>query len=84
MRMSDTVPVKDETDGMKGSEAEFEDITPVENLIKSESHEQIQGEKDESYSDNRNDLPVRDFSLIFFFFTSISCQYGPMSCSVVL
>ncbi|XP_019409568.1 PREDICTED: R3H domain-containing protein 1 isoform X2 [Crocodylus porosus] len=57
MRMSDTVPVKDETDGMKGSEAEFEDITPVENLIKSESHEQTQGEKDESYSDNRNDLP---------------------------
>ncbi|XP_019335984.1 R3H domain-containing protein 1 isoform X8 [Alligator mississippiensis] len=59
MRMSDTVPVKDETDGMKGSEAEFEDITPVENLIKSESHEQIQGEKDESYSDNRNDLPEK-------------------------
>uniref|UniRef100_A0A8C0H9I9 R3H domain containing 1 n=1 Tax=Chelonoidis abingdonii TaxID=106734 RepID=A0A8C0H9I9_CHEAB len=56
MRMSDTVTLKDETDAMNGSEAEFKDITPVENLIKSRSHQQIQVEKDESCSDNKNDM----------------------------
>ncbi|CAM5088657.1 R3H domain-containing protein 1 isoform X6 [Natator depressus] len=57
MRMSDTVTLKDETDTMNGSEAEFKDTTPVENLIKSRSHEQIQVEKDESCTDNKNDMP---------------------------
>ncbi|XP_044834391.1 R3H domain-containing protein 1 isoform X3 [Mauremys mutica] len=57
MRMSDTVTLKDETDAMNGSEAEFKDITPVENLIKSRSHQQIQIEKDESCTDNKNDMP---------------------------
>ncbi|KAM9124000.1 R3H domain-containing protein 1 isoform 3-T4 [Pangshura tecta] len=57
MRMSDTVTLKDETDAMNGSEAEFKDITPVENLIKSRSHQQIQVEKDESCTDDKNDMP---------------------------
>uniref|UniRef100_A0A674JHW8 R3H domain containing 1 n=1 Tax=Terrapene triunguis TaxID=2587831 RepID=A0A674JHW8_9SAUR len=57
MRMSDTVTLKDETDTMNGSEDEFKDATPVENLIKSRSHEQIQVEKDESCTDNKNDMP---------------------------
>uniref|UniRef100_A0A452H5R0 Uncharacterized protein n=1 Tax=Gopherus agassizii TaxID=38772 RepID=A0A452H5R0_9SAUR len=48
---------QDETDAMNGSEAEFKDITPVENLIKSRSHQQIQVEKDESCTDNKNDMP---------------------------
>uniref|UniRef100_A0A8C4YTV3 R3H domain containing 1 n=1 Tax=Gopherus evgoodei TaxID=1825980 RepID=A0A8C4YTV3_9SAUR len=59
MRMSDTVTLKDETDAMNGSEAEFKDITPVENLIKSRSHQQIQVEKDESCTDNKNDMPEK-------------------------
>ncbi|XP_074823376.1 R3H domain-containing protein 1 isoform X5 [Natator depressus] len=59
MRMSDTVTLKDETDTMNGSEAEFKDTTPVENLIKSRSHEQIQVEKDESCTDNKNDMPEK-------------------------
>ncbi|CAM4630590.1 unnamed protein product [Caretta caretta] len=57
MRMSDTVTLNDETDTMNGSEAEFKDTIPVENLIKSRSHEQIQVEKDESCTDNKNDMP---------------------------
>ncbi|XP_050771956.1 R3H domain-containing protein 1 isoform X12 [Gopherus flavomarginatus] len=63
MRMSDTVTLKDETDAMNDSEAEFKDITPVENLIKSRSHQQIQVEKDESCTDNKNDMlrPVQSF-----------------------
>ncbi|XP_026503218.1 R3H domain-containing protein 1 isoform X2 [Terrapene carolina triunguis] len=59
MRMSDTVTLKDETDTMNGSEDEFKDATPVENLIKSRSHEQIQVEKDESCTDNKNDMPEK-------------------------
>uniref|UniRef100_A0A8C3HB63 Uncharacterized protein n=1 Tax=Chrysemys picta bellii TaxID=8478 RepID=A0A8C3HB63_CHRPI len=66
MRMSDTVTLKDETDTMNGSEAEFKDATPVENLIKSRSHEQIEVEKDESCTDNKNDMPVRSLSLLLF------------------
>uniref|UniRef100_A0A452H5R1 Uncharacterized protein n=1 Tax=Gopherus agassizii TaxID=38772 RepID=A0A452H5R1_9SAUR len=50
---------QDETDAMNGSEAEFKDITPVENLIKSRSHQQIQVEKDESCTDNKNDMPEK-------------------------
>ncbi|XP_067405626.1 R3H domain-containing protein 1 isoform X2 [Emydura macquarii macquarii] len=59
MRMSDIVTLKDETETMKGSEVEFKDTTPVENLIKSRSHEQIQVEKDESCTDNKNDMPEK-------------------------
>ncbi|KAF1490918.1 R3H domain-containing protein 1, partial [Pygoscelis antarcticus] len=57
MRMSDILTVKDETDAMKGSEAEFKDADPVENLIKSGSQEQIQVEKDENCPDSKNNMP---------------------------
>ncbi|XP_032046322.1 R3H domain-containing protein 1 isoform X8 [Aythya fuligula] len=57
MRMSDILTVKDETDAMKGSEAEFKDTEPDENLIKSGSQEQIQAEKDENCPDSKNDMP---------------------------
>ncbi|XP_039556969.1 R3H domain-containing protein 1 isoform X4 [Passer montanus] len=57
MRMSDILTVKDETDAMKGSEAEFKDTDPVENLKKSGSQEEIQVEKDENCPDNRNNMP---------------------------
>ncbi|KAM9550369.1 R3H domain-containing protein 1 isoform 1-T1 [Guaruba guarouba] len=57
MRMSDILTVKDETDAMKGSEAEFKDTDPVEDLIKSGSQEQIQAEKDENCPDSKNNMP---------------------------
>ncbi|NWR07131.1 R3HD1 protein, partial [Paradoxornis webbianus] len=57
MRMSDILTVKDETDAMKGSEAEFKDTDPVENLKKSGSQEQIEVEKDENCPDNKNNMP---------------------------
>ncbi|NWY30808.1 R3HD1 protein, partial [Pheucticus melanocephalus] len=57
MRMSDILTVKDETDTMKGSEAEFKDTDPVENLKKSGSQEEIQEEKDENCPDNKNNMP---------------------------
>ncbi|XP_065494171.1 R3H domain-containing protein 1 isoform X8 [Caloenas nicobarica] len=57
MRMSDILTVKDETGAMKGSEAEFKDTDPVENLIKSGSQEQIQAEKDENCPDSKNNMP---------------------------
>ncbi|XP_064307118.1 R3H domain-containing protein 1 isoform X2 [Phalacrocorax carbo] len=57
MRMSDILTVKDETDAMKGSEAEFKDTDPVENLIQSGSQEQIQGEKDENCPDSKTNMP---------------------------
>ncbi|XP_026708948.1 R3H domain-containing protein 1 isoform X5 [Athene cunicularia] len=57
MRMSDILTVKDETDAMKGSEAEFKDTDPVENLIKSGSQEQIHVEKDENCPDSKNNMP---------------------------
>ncbi|XP_058277405.1 R3H domain-containing protein 1 isoform X3 [Hirundo rustica] len=59
MRMSDILTVKDETDAMKGSEAEFKDTEPVENLKKSGSQEQIQVEKDENCPDNKNNMPEK-------------------------
>ncbi|KAM4775829.1 R3H domain-containing protein 1 isoform 14-T14 [Cyanocitta cristata] len=59
MRMSDILTVKDETDAMKGSEAEFKDTDPVENLKKSGSREQIQVEKDENCPDNKNNMPEK-------------------------
>ncbi|KAJ7409305.1 cAMP-regulated phosphoprotein 21 [Pitangus sulphuratus] len=55
--MSDILTVKDETDAMKGSEAEFKDTDPVENLLKSGSQEQIPAEKDENCPDNKNNMP---------------------------
>lgn len=63
MRMSDILTVKDETDAMKGSEAEFKDTDPVENLKKSGSEEEIQVEKDENCPDNKTNMPVRNFPL---------------------
>ncbi|NXL27867.1 R3HD1 protein, partial [Glaucidium brasilianum] len=57
MRMSDILTVKDETDAMKGSEAEFKDTDPVEHLIKSGSQEQIHAEKDENCPDSKNNMP---------------------------
>ncbi|XP_027551670.1 R3H domain-containing protein 1 isoform X12 [Neopelma chrysocephalum] len=59
MRMSDILTVKDETDAMKGSEAEFKDTDPVENLLKSGSQEQIPAEKDENCPDNKNSMPEK-------------------------
>ncbi|XP_074885014.1 R3H domain-containing protein 1 isoform X8 [Buteo buteo] len=59
MRMSDILAVKDETDAMKGSEGEFKDTDPVENLIKSGSQEQIQAEKDENCPDSKNNMPEK-------------------------
>ncbi|XP_027740113.1 R3H domain-containing protein 1 isoform X11 [Empidonax traillii] len=59
MRMSDILTVKDETDEMKGSEAEFKDTDPVENLLKSGSQEQIPAEKDENCPDNKNNMPEK-------------------------
>ncbi|KFW79366.1 R3H domain-containing protein 1 [Manacus vitellinus] len=63
MRMSDILTVKDETDAMKGSEAEFKDTDPVENLLKSGSQEQIPAEKDENCPDNKNSMlrPLQSF-----------------------
>ncbi|KFV64519.1 R3H domain-containing protein 1 [Dryobates pubescens] len=57
MRMSDILTVKDESDAMKGSEAEFKGTDPVENLIKSGSQEQIQVEKDENCPDSKTNMP---------------------------
>ncbi|NXG44251.1 R3HD1 protein, partial [Psilopogon haemacephalus] len=57
MRMSDILTVKDETDAMKGSEAEFKDTDQVENLTKSGSQEQIQVEKDENCPDSKSNMP---------------------------
>uniref|UniRef100_A0A8C6IMY2 Uncharacterized protein n=1 Tax=Melopsittacus undulatus TaxID=13146 RepID=A0A8C6IMY2_MELUD len=57
MRMSDILTVKDETDAMKGSEAEFKDTDPIEDLVKSGSQEQIQAEKDENCPDSKNNMP---------------------------
>lgn len=65
MRMSDILTVKDETDAMKSSEAEFKDTDPIEDLIKSGSQEQIQAEKDENCPDSKNNMLVRSFSLYF-------------------
>lgn len=60
MRMTDTVTVKEESESMKGSETDVKDGTAVEHFLKSESQEQIQAEKDERSTDNKNDGQVRD------------------------
>ncbi|KAF4788166.1 R3H domain containing 1 [Turdus rufiventris] len=49
----------DETDAMKGSEAEFKDTDTIENLKKSGSQEQIEVEKDENCPDNKNNMPEK-------------------------
>ncbi|KAJ6665432.1 hypothetical protein lerEdw1_003272 [Lerista edwardsae] len=56
MRMTDIVTVKGESDTMKGSEADIKGNTALEHFMKSESHEQIQGEKDERCTQLKNDL----------------------------
>ncbi|XP_015272603.1 PREDICTED: R3H domain-containing protein 1 [Gekko japonicus] len=63
MRMTDTITVKEEGDTMKGSEADVKDNTALEHFIKSESHEQIQVEKEERCTDNKNDIqrPAQSF-----------------------
>lgn len=69
--MTDIVTVKGESDTMKGSEADIKDNTAVEHFLKSESHEQSQGEKDERCTHLKNDLQVRDLSPNF----SLSLMY---------
>ncbi|XP_078537930.1 R3H domain-containing protein 1 isoform X11 [Lissotriton helveticus] len=54
MRMSDTATVNEHTEAMKGSVADTKDSTPSDILIKSESQEQIQAEKDDNCTD-KND-----------------------------
>uniref|UniRef100_A0A8C6Y273 R3H domain containing 1 n=1 Tax=Naja naja TaxID=35670 RepID=A0A8C6Y273_NAJNA len=56
MRMTDTIRVKEEGDTMKCSEAEIKDNTAVEHFVGSESQEQIQAEKVEKCTDNKNDV----------------------------
>uniref|UniRef100_A0A670J657 Uncharacterized protein n=1 Tax=Podarcis muralis TaxID=64176 RepID=A0A670J657_PODMU len=56
MRMTDTVIVKERGDTMKNSEMEVKDNIAVQHFIKSESHEQIQVEKNERCTDNKNDV----------------------------
>lgn len=65
--MTDIVTVKGESDTMKGSEADIKDNTAVEHFIKSESHEQIQAEKDERCTHLKNDFQVRIFTLNLVF-----------------
>ncbi|XP_029461249.1 R3H domain-containing protein 1 isoform X8 [Rhinatrema bivittatum] len=55
MRMSDILTINEETNIMKGSEAELKSLRSSENLIKVESHEQIHTKKDESCTDSSND-----------------------------
>ncbi|XP_063144769.1 R3H domain-containing protein 1 isoform X5 [Candoia aspera] len=63
MRMTDTIRVKEESDTMKCSEAEIKDNTALEQFVRSESQEQIQAEKVERCTDNKNDVqrPVQSF-----------------------
>ncbi|XP_029461248.1 R3H domain-containing protein 1 isoform X7 [Rhinatrema bivittatum] len=63
MRMSDILTINEETNIMKGSEAELKSLRSSENLIKVESHEQIHTKKDESCTDSSNDSqqPVQTF-----------------------
>lgn len=65
--MTDTIRVKEEGDTMKCSEAEIKDNIAVEHFVRSESQEQIQAEKVEKCTDNKNDVQVREMSLILFF-----------------
>ncbi|KAM4698844.1 R3H domain-containing protein 1 isoform 7-T7 [Rhinophrynus dorsalis] len=56
MRMSGTaVALKDETETMKGSEADMKHASSLENLIKSEGHETLSAEKEDSCSNNKQD-----------------------------
>ncbi|XP_075465635.1 R3H domain-containing protein 1 isoform X6 [Ascaphus truei] len=61
MRMSGTAAVKEGTEAMKGSETDVRHSTPLENLIKSQGHEKLQGEKEDICCNNTHDttLPVQ-------------------------
>lgn len=63
MRMTDTIRVKEESDTMKCSEAEIKDNTALEQFVRSEGQEQIQAEKVERCTDNKNDVqrPAQSF-----------------------
>uniref|UniRef100_A0A8C4SER1 Uncharacterized protein n=1 Tax=Erpetoichthys calabaricus TaxID=27687 RepID=A0A8C4SER1_ERPCA len=58
MRMSNSVTVKENTITMKGSEAEEYDTIPSGILRKSESQEQMESERVEGNSDNKNESQV--------------------------
>ncbi|XP_063144771.1 R3H domain-containing protein 1 isoform X7 [Candoia aspera] len=60
MRMTDTIRVKEESDTMKCSEAEIKDNTALEQFVRSESQEQIQAEKVERCTDNKNDVQEKN------------------------
>ncbi|XP_018094197.1 R3H domain-containing protein 1 isoform X5 [Xenopus laevis] len=55
MRMSGTVAVKDGSEAMQGSETDMRHSTSLENLIKSEGHEKLLSDKDNSCSTNQQD-----------------------------
>ncbi|MEE6489092.1 hypothetical protein FKM82_015481 [Ascaphus truei] len=59
--MSGTAAVKEGTEAMKGSETDVRHSTPLENLIKSQGHEKLQGEKEDICCNNTHDttLPVQ-------------------------
>ncbi|XP_069081167.1 R3H domain-containing protein 1 isoform X5 [Pleurodeles waltl] len=62
MRMSDTATVQEQTEAMKDSVADVKDSTLSEILLKSESQEQIQAEKDDNCTDkNDSQRPVQTF-----------------------
>lgn len=75
MRMTDTIRVKEEGDTMKCSEAEIKDNTAVEHFVRSESQEQIQAEKVEKCTDNKNDVQVREMSPILFFHPGVYIEW---------
>ncbi|XP_053253456.1 R3H domain-containing protein 1-like [Podarcis raffonei] len=60
MRMTDTVTVKEGGDTMKNSEIEVKDNIAEQHFIKSESHEQIQVEKNERCTNNKNDVQEKN------------------------
>ncbi|CAH2305385.1 R3H domain-containing 1 isoform X7 [Pelobates cultripes] len=55
MRMSGAVAVKNDTEEMKGSEADMRHSTSLENLMKSEGYEKLQADKEEICPDNKQD-----------------------------
>ncbi|XP_030066571.1 R3H domain-containing protein 1 isoform X5 [Microcaecilia unicolor] len=56
MRMSEIVTLNEETDTMKGSEAEVKTLRSSENIIKLDNYEGVYTEKDENCTDSSNDL----------------------------
>ncbi|XP_030066569.1 R3H domain-containing protein 1 isoform X3 [Microcaecilia unicolor] len=63
MRMSEIVTLNEETDTMKGSEAEVKTLRSSENIIKLDNYEGVYTEKDENCTDSSNDLqrPLQTF-----------------------